>query len=270
MKTRLVFATLIIVALLASCIPATPPPPTATPVPPTATSTPEPEQWEYVSMGGDFTYAMRWNEIYAAYIETDLGVKVTLTDVSFHSRKTLADMLEQLQTDQEFRALVENAEAITFSVPTESYTGGAQGMYLSGICGGEDGEQCLRDSHERAVGQLRIYLDELTSLANPSDAIMWTFVWGTVDAWMGTMFDQKLTDEDARVFIRYADSLNEAIREIAMEYGITVVDIAPYYQPDGLDKQPGDDIFGRVGPTDKAVQIVADLLREAGYAPLKP
>ncbi len=228
------------------------------------------EKWEYVSIGGDFTYAMRWNEAYAAYIEEDLGVEVALTDVSFHSRKTLAEMLGILQTDREFRSLVENAEVITFDVPTESYLGGAQGRYQSDMCGGDDDEQCFRDAHERAIRELRAYLDELAGLANPSDTIVRTFVWGTMDAWLAASFDRKLSDVEAQVFIKHAGLLNEAVRETATEYGLTVIDVAPYYQPDGLGKPPGADIWGRLGATDRAVQIVADLLRAAGYAPLKP
>jgi hypothetical protein len=213
---------------------------------------------------------MRWNETYAAYIEEDLGVDVTLTDVSFHSRMTLADMLEQLQTDQGFRSLVENAEVITFDGPTESYIGGAQGRYMSGMCGGEDDEQCFRDAHERAVSELRLYLDELTSLANPSDTVVRTFVWGTLDAILGAAFDNELTADEMQVFTHYAGLLNEAIRGIATEYNITIIDIAPCFQPNGPGTPPGEEYVTRLGFTDKAVQTVADLLRAAGYAPLKP
>ncbi|MBE7433697.1 MAG: hypothetical protein HS100_07255 [Anaerolineales bacterium] len=228
------------------------------------------EKWEYVSIGGDFTYAMRWNEAYAAYIEEDLNVEVTLTDVSFHSRKTLGEMLEILQTDMEFRSLVENAEVVTFDVPTESYLGGAEGRYMSEMCGGDDGEECFRIAHERAVKELRAYLDELTSLANPSNTIVRTFAYGTLDAYLAAAFDTELTEDEVRVFTIHADLMNEAIREIAMEYDITIIDIAPYFQPNGPGTPASEDFVTRLGFTDKAVLTVADLLRAAGYAPLKP
>ncbi|GMV33639.1 MAG: SGNH/GDSL hydrolase family protein [Chloroflexi bacterium CFX1] len=228
------------------------------------------EKWEYVSIGGDFTYAMRWNEAYAAYIEDDLGVEVTLTDVSFHSRKTLGEMLEILQTDMEFRSLVENAEVVTFDVPTESYLGGAEGRYMSEMCGGNDSEECFRIAHARAVKELRAYLDELMKLANPSDTIMRTFLYGTLDAYLAAAFDTELTEEEVRVFTFHADLMNEAIREIATEYNITVIDIAPYFQPNGPGTPASEDFVTRLGFTDKAVLTVADLLREAGYAPLRP
>jgi hypothetical protein len=228
------------------------------------------EKWEYVSIGGDFTYAMRWNETYAAYIEEDLGVDVTLTDASFHSRKTLAEMLEQLQTDQEFRSLVENAEVVTISVPAEAYLGGAQGRYMSGMCGGEDGQQCFRDAHEKAKSELRAYLEELTGLANPSDTIVRTFEYGTVDAWMITLWNVELTEDQIEVFIEQARLLTETIREISAEFGIPIIDVAPIYQPNGLNSPPIEKYVGRIGITDEGVQAVADLLRQAGYAPLRP
>ncbi len=228
------------------------------------------EKWEYVSIGGDFTYAMRWNEAYAAYIEEDLNVEVTLTDVSFHSRKTLADMLEQLQTDQEFRSLVENAEVVTVSMPTESYIGGAMGRYQSGMCGGGDDQQCFRDAQARAETEYRLYLDELVSLANPSDTIVRTFTGGSVDAWAMTIWNVEIPEEEMQVFIHHAYVLMDSVREISGEYGITVLDIAPIFQAEGLDQPPGDRYVGSIGVTDEGVQVIADMLLAAGYAPLKP
>ncbi len=228
------------------------------------------EEWEYVSIGGDFTYAMRWNETYAAYIEEDLGVDVTLTDVSFHSRKMLADMLEQLQTDLEFRALVESAEVVTVSMPTEAYFGGAMSRYQSGMCGGGDGQQCFRDAQDRAENEYRLYLEELTRLANPSDTVIRSFVWGSVDAWAMTIWGMEIPEEEMQVFIHHADVLMESVRAISEEFGIPVLDIAPIFQAEGLDQPPDDRYVGRIGVTDEGVRVIADLLRAAGYAPLKP
>lgn len=221
------------------------------------------EKWEYVSIGGDFTYAMRWNETYAAYIEEDLNVDVTLTDVSFHSRKALSDMLKQLQTDQEFRSLVENAEVVTISVPTESYLGGAQGRYMSGMCGGDDGQDCLRESVQNIKDDWTGIIDEIAALRAGAPVLLRVVIIG--DWFYDWEFSDPMTPEEKETLIKYYREVNDFIEQDAARRGIVTVRAFP--EPYFYEQYPPVEYLTprAVHFYEQGSQVIADELRKAGY-----
>lgn len=262
---RFVFFAIVGALIFAACAPApTPVPSTVTPVPPT--STPEPEIWEYIAFGGDFTNSGGWPELYARHIEEDLGVKVVFTDYSSHNKPSLLQMLEQLQSDMELRAKAEAAEVITISLPSEAYFNLAEGLYMSGMCKGEDGQDCLREAQETSRTEFKAYLEELIKLTHSSNPLIRTFVLGTLPTLVGYgLWGIDLTEDERQVFIEHNLLHGQMIREVAAEYGIAVIDFSPIFQPDGPTSPPREEYVQRLGITDAGLQVIADLLQQAGY-----
>lgn len=71
----------------------------------------EEEEWDLVIFGDSTAWG--FGKYYAAYIEEDLGIKVTVHDKTY-PRQTAFGILKKLHDDEELRELVSGAEVVTF------------------------------------------------------------------------------------------------------------------------------------------------------------
>lgn len=252
--TQVFAAAWIVGSLVASCSSAAPAmvqPESA----PTRIATSRPESWDYIAIGGDFTYATGWAEIYAGYLEEDLGVKINFSNQSTHSSLTLAGWLEQLRSDDQLRQDLRGADVVTFDVPLEAYLSMPFSLYHSGFCGGEDGQKCYHDRVSQLERDLNAFLEELVSLANPSVTLVRTFSYGSLPApepGEEDMWGQTATEEEIRVFAGHLSVIDGIIRQASAAHNIIVVDMGAKLEPDFPDS------------------AVADLLREVGYVYSQP
>jgi hypothetical protein len=148
-------------ALLAACGPA------ATPTPTVPMPEPGPE-WDYVVLGDSVTFG--FPNYYAAHIEADLGVKVT---VHYWSRDGLRStkLLEMLRNDEDLRSDISEAEVVTFHIPAGAI-GDAQRSYRAGTCGGTDNQDCLREAVRLLKADIDAIITEILSLTSTSDTII--------------------------------------------------------------------------------------------------
>lgn len=243
---------------------------------PTRIAATRPRSWDYVAIGGDFTYGQSWDQLFAQYLETDLGVPIRFRDLSTHDLITLDRWLERIQSSAELRRAVEEAEVLTYDIQVEAYLAGAMNLYQAGLCGGDDGQDCLREAMARLEADMRSLLDELTRLADPSDTIVRTFdlgnmmVYAPLDTAAARRLPQ-LSEEETRTWATYQLEACRLVRKAAEGRGIAIVNLPRLFQPDGPFTAPPDaESFHLLVFSPKGDTIIAQMLREAGYDYYRP
>ena len=227
--------------------------------------------WDYVAIGGDFTYGQGWDEIFAEYLEQDLGVDIRFQDLSTHDNITLDRWVERIQGDEELRGAIGDAEVLTFDVQTWAYTTRPGALYQNGFCGGDDGEDCLREALARLEADLRPFMDEIVRLADPSETLVYTFDLGTIFNYhvpqgVGGFTGPAFTEEQARVVAGYDLEAYSTVSQTAEERGFRVIDLVPAFQPDGpFTVPPEEKYFLMLGFSAEGEAVIADLLRQAGH-----
>jgi lysophospholipase L1-like esterase len=177
--------------LLAACAPpATPVPPTPaptptnTPLPPTATvALPEGgAEWDYVALGDSWAagYGVvggrSYVVYYAAHIEADLGVKVTLHNWG-RSGLSSGGLLAMLRNNQELRNAISEAEVVTFEIGGNDMIVPLQ-VYRFGSCGGADNLDCCRERLTSFRANFDAIIAEILSLRSTTDTIIRTMDYG--------------------------------------------------------------------------------------------
>jgi len=248
----------------------TPIPPTPTPVPPTDTpvpATPTPEEteelpaWDYVVLGGSIDgWRPGYADPYAAHIEADLGVKVTV------HRRTIAgldsaSLLNQLRTAEGLRDLLREAEVVTFHTGMADLFGPQVGIYKAGHCGGQDNLDCFRDAVASFPANYDTIIAELLTLCGP-DTIIRTFT-----VYNEFYYRRVLGTQDD--LVPFYEAVNQHIIKAASENNILVADsYLAFNGPDGRE----DPVTNGYMPTDghpnaEGYAVITRLLHKLGYEP---
>lgn len=229
----------------------------------TTASTPEGAEWDYVALGSSFTGWASWPETYASFIEEDLGVTVTYYDKTINAVHSDV-MLDLIRTDPELRALLADAEVITFGAAFSEWETPVMTYANGGDCGGADNQDCLREALSGTVGRTAVIFDELVALRGPDEALISTFKIGT---WLVELFCE--WDSDCwRVLAGYFIDLFDSIERIANERNIRVVNTLEALHAPGVYEAPMDQdylVSDRVHLSEEGSAIVANLLRDLGY-----
>lgn len=257
MFARLVrYSLILVLILLVSCGPAPTPPPTATPVPPTATSTPEPETLEYVVIGDAFGM----NTISQAYeivVEQDLGVNANLYRW-IKPTTPQREWMREIRTNTELRRAVKNADVILVAI-SPKWSDSAEALYLQGACGGEDNQDCLRETTANAKRDWIGFANTLADLREGQPVVLRVVLWG--DWVFPANYKDRITPDQLAVFVSY---FHEYQSMQASTQGIKTALAFPeeysqlpkeYFQADGLHL------------SDTGSAAVSDLVRELGYEP---
>jgi lysophospholipase L1-like esterase len=221
--------------------------------------------WDLVALGDSYTassYAS-WPEMYAGFIEEDLGVGVEIHNMAVGGAST-GGILDRVRNEQHLRELLAGAEVITvgmgmgeFRSPIETYARG-------GGCGGRDNRDCLREARETGMLDFEALLDELVALRSPDEALIVTFKKG---AWPAELF----CDWGSRCWTtlaRYFVDLFDAVEVVARERGVEVIDALGALHAPGVFEAPIDRTYlqaDRLHLSDEGSAVIAGLLRDLGY-----
>jgi len=265
--------------------------PTAAPAPmETATPTMEPvdqgEEWKYTALGDSlatgFGAIKGYVSRYRDHIEVDASVNVELTNLG-RNGWTSDDLIEALQMDPTFRASVSRSQVVTWDIGGNDLRA-PRLSYMWGACGGNDNQDCLRETVVTFKWNWDVIVAEVLALRDTSGHIIRTMdIYNPFvnedrsrDSWENDGECNDLDGDgkcsDFEVFKPYLDDVNNYIATTATNHNIPCAVVYLAFNGPNGDEDPEDKGYIAADgfhPNDTGHQVIADLLRELGYTPLK-
>jgi lysophospholipase L1-like esterase len=206
--------------------------------------------WDYVALGDSLAVGVGAERgyvgRYAAHIRNNTGARVRASNLGV-SGQTSSELLDALREDESTRRALEGAEVVTFNIGINDL-GHAGYAYEEGTCGGEDGEDCLRE----AVGALKDNWDaiatEVLDLRSPGNTIIRT---------PGLGYTPRAEDD----LEHYVSEVNRHIASTARSKAVPHAEI-----PVGEIGMSADGVH----PNDAGYAAIAGRLRDFGFGPLHP
>ena len=223
--------------------------------------------WQYAALGDSLAsgalaqqgYVPR----YAAYVNTDTGSNVTTLNLGipgWHS----GDLLNALQNDVVFRNQVSGAEIVTWDIGGNDLAN-AHDTFVQGMCGGPDGQDCLRNAVATFQTNWDAIVVELLKLRAPGKTILRT---------MDIYNPYVAADTASGIFTTiepYLDQVNSHIQANAHANGIPVAAVHLAFNGTAGTQDPiAAGLIASDGfhPNDVGHKAIADQLRMLAYAPL--
>jgi hypothetical protein len=255
-KTIVLSMSLIILVSLAAC----------NPTELAATAPVEPEEWLYVIFGDSISPF--YPEMLRDKIEEDLNGAVTITiNNRWVGGQTSSELLESIKTIERYREDIRDADLITFYIPFGGFPDAMMTYESGGVCGGEDNQDCLRDSLAIYKADTTAIFAEIVSLRSPSEAMIRVhdmYQFRTTQFQEGGTFD---------VFNHYWREANAHVHATAEKYDIPVANVYDAFMGEDGRQPPEENGLvesDMTHPTQQGNQLIADLLFELGYELSKP
>jgi hypothetical protein len=246
--------------------------PTSSPVPPSPVPTEartlpatQGEEWDYVAIGGPDTWGIFKD--YAAHLEADLGVKITVHD--WHaSGLTTVSLLTRLSKNQGLREALSEAEVVTFTARPAERIG-----WRCITTEDKPDFDCSPEALAAFEEDYRAIIAEIESLRRGSETIIRTMDLYT--PYHGTWRELGIYDECWRCW----EAVNESISKVAAERGIPVAPVCDAFNGPDHGEDPGEKGYvqtvghgdANIGDaTETGRAVIADLLRDLGYEPMVP
>jgi lysophospholipase L1-like esterase len=206
--------------------------------------------WDYVALGDSLAAGMGaergYVDRYATHLRNDTGARIRVTNLGV-SGQTSSELLDALKGDESMRRAIAGAEVVTFNIGLNDL-GRAGAAYEEGTCGGEDGEECLREAVEAVKYNWDATVTELLGLRSTGDTIIRT---------PGLGYTPRAEDD----LQHYVSEVNRHIASTTRSKAVPYVEIPAGeigMSPDG------------VHPNDAGYATIADRLRGLGFGPLHP
>jgi lysophospholipase L1-like esterase len=206
--------------------------------------------WDYVALGDSLAAGVGaqrgYVDRYAAHLRNDTGARVRVTNLGV-SGQTSSELLVALRGDESMRRAIEGAEVVTFNIGINDL-GHAGAAYQEGTCGGEDGEECLREAVEALKVNWDAIATKLLGLRSTGNTIIRT---------PGLGYTPRAEDD----LEHYVSEVNRHIASTARSKAVPYVEIPAGeigMSPDG------------VHPNDAGYATIADRLQGLGFGPLHP
>ena len=236
--------------------------------------TPEPtspgDALVYLAMGdsGAFTPPSPDGLIYryADMLADHFGSEVDLRNRAVGSLHSTV-MLEQLRTSESLRTDLGAADVVTSNIPINVWVeslktlNGYEGRDPAD-CGGDDGQQCLRDALEQYKADTDAIIDEIVAICDPDEVLIRFY-----DVYMintVVMLDKGTLD----IINPYWKAGMDYFEESAARYRLPVAQVYDAFMgPEGTDdpylKGLLDD--DQMHPNAEGAAVMADLLHELGF-----
>lgn len=177
---------------------------------------------------------------------------------------TTRDMLKAITTNTKIRSAIAKAQVITFDIGANDLRI-ARRKFVAGVCGGPDNQECLRTTVMEFKRNWDGIVAVLVSLAG-NKAVIRTF-----DIY-NPHVRRDLRTGNLEVFQPYLDQVNQHISNSARANGLAVAHVWGAFNGTSGKEDPRSKnflAFDRVHPNDRGHRVIADLLRDLGYAPLR-
>lgn len=221
--------------------------------------------WQYVVMGDSTSWG--YPEKIAKKIEKNYGVSVEIKVYTVGGQNT-NNMISQLQSNNDLREDIRNADLVTFLVPTNIFSVPVR-TYISDSperCGGEDNQDCIRNALNTYNSHAEVIIKEIDALVDRKDTIVIAH-----DVWQ---FNTTLLKEssDFKVVNGYFQAFNAHVHEVCDQYGIPVADGYDAFMGEDHSRNPEKEglIYDGFHTNDKGQDIIVDLIMEIinEYEPL--
>jgi len=210
----------------------------------------ETASWDYVALGDSLAAGVGaergYVDLYAAHLRNGTGARVRVSNLGV-SGQTSSELLDALRKDDSMRRAIEGAEVVTFNIGLNDL-GHAGAAYEEGTCGGEDGEECLREAVKALKDNWDAIAAEVLGLRSTGNTIIRTPGLGYTPRAEGGLE-------------HYVSEVNRHIASTARSKSVPHVEIPAGevgMSPDG------------VHPNDAGYATIADRLRALGFGPLHP
>lgn len=203
---------------------------------------------------------------YTEMLEDDFGVHVNMRLAGMGGCCSPPVIAEYL-TSERAKSELERADVVIIESPVSGLAywvvtaAGLEG-FDPADCGGDDNQQCLRDSLAEYKENVEEIFSLLTEAVDPSE----TLIRG-VDAYAFFVEDQ-LAAGTLQMTNPYWQEAQEFFAETAANYGIPTAQVfAEFNGPDGTDNPQDRGLLAtdRVHPSEAGVLLIADLIHDLGY-----
>jgi lysophospholipase L1-like esterase len=201
---------------------------------------------------------------YQQHIQTDTGATVVVTNLGVNGWQS-SDLLSALRTDTRFRAAVRVAQVVTWDIGGNDLRA-VRNEFILGTCGGADNQDCLR----HAVAQFKTNWDaivaEILALRDPRSTIL-----RTMDIYNPFVDLDRLSSRFG-VLNPYLNEVNSYIAASAARNNIGCAKVHEAFNGASGEEDPvakGLIAIDHLHPNDQGHAVIANALRQLGYAPLK-
>lgn len=199
---------------------------------------------------------------YAAHLQADLGSPVQTTNLAVNGWTT-GDLLRALRSNETYRNAVANADVITISIGGNDLLQ-ARAQYLRGACGGPANTDCLDATTDRILAAWDAILDEVLAITGDRPVAI-----RTMDVYNPFV---RVDLEELPVLKPYLDEINASFCRAAEERGVGCARVYAAFNGPGGEEDPTQQALiapDGLHPSDRGHALIADLLREVGYAPVR-
>ncbi|UCG93306.1 MAG: SGNH/GDSL hydrolase family protein [candidate division WOR-3 bacterium] len=215
------------------------------------------KEWNYVVLGDSSAWG--FSKYYAAHIEEDMGIKVTVHDRTVGGLSS-GQLLSMLRDDQKLRSAISEAEVVTFIANPGDHIGWH-------IITGKGWHDCSPEALAGYKSDLDEIIKEIFALRKGTPTII-----RAMDFYVPIHSEWKKRgeyEENRRCW----NALNETIHQAAAEHNIPVAHVYDAFNGPDHNEDPRDKGYIRddgLHTNEEGQKVIADLFRKLGYKRIIP
>jgi lysophospholipase L1-like esterase len=202
---------------------------------------------------------------YRSFVQADNDNReVRLTNLGQNGWQS-SDLISALRNDANFRSAVSSADVVTFDIGGNDLLH-ALDLFWQGTCGGADNQDCMRSTVANFIPNWDAIVQEILSLRDKDRTII-----RTMDVY-NPFVGQLMVSGTFPIVKGYLDQVDAHIASSAAANGIPMARVYQAFNGPNGDEDPvmkGYMSIDGIHPNDAGHKVIADLLRDLGYAPLK-
>jgi lysophospholipase L1-like esterase len=237
------------------------------------------QYWVYTALGDSLAFGALAPPFegyvyrYRADIAADTGARVAVFDLGVPGW-TSGDLLDVLRHNDVFRGLVKVSSVVTWNIGGNDLRS-ARVNYKNRACGGSDNQDCLRSAVATFKANWDGILAEIVLLRDPQKTIL-----RTMDIYYPYVADDEAAhtwpggENDLQVLKPYLNEVNAYIAATAAERFIPYAHVYQAFNGVSGEEDPRKkgyiSLLDGLHPNGTGHRVMAGLLRDLGYAPLRP